>query len=71
MQVDRYTHAGAFLNAAGPWLTTAEVENNVMLTIAGSIADGTRTLKEPPYFAAVINDERVDCCGSRTRLTSC
>ena len=66
MQVDRYTDASAFLNAAGPWLATAEVENNVMLTIAGSVADGTRTRKQPCYFAAVINDEQIDCCGSRT-----
>ena len=66
MQVDRYTDAGAFLSAAGPWLATAEVENNIMLTIAGSVADGTRSLKEPPYFAAVIDGEQIDCCGSRT-----
>lgn len=67
MQVDRYTDAGAFLSAAGPWLAAAEVENNVMLTIAESVANGTRTLKEPPYFAAAIDGGRIDCCGSRTR----
>jgi uncharacterized protein len=66
LQVARYTDAGAFLNAAGPWLTRSEVENNVMLTIAGSVATGTRTLKEPPYFAAVSGGEEIDCCASRT-----
>ncbi len=66
MQVDRYADAGAFLNAAGRWLARAEVENNVMLTIASSIANGTRTLKEPPYFAAAVVGSEIDCCASRT-----
>ena len=66
MQVDRYADAGAFLKAAKPWLARAEVENNVMLTIASSIADGTRTLKEPPYFAVAVVGSEIDCCASRT-----
>lgn len=66
LRVDRYADAGAFLKAAGSWLASAEVENNVMLTIASSIADGTRTLREPAHFAAVTDGEHIDCCGSRT-----
>jgi hypothetical protein len=66
LRVNRYTDAGAFLKAAGSWLAAAEVENNVMLTIASSIADGTRTLKETAHFAAVFDGENIDCCGSRT-----
>lgn len=66
LRVDRYSDAAAFLKAAGSWLASAEVENNVMLTIASSIADGTRTLKEPAHFAAVSDGEVIDCCGSRT-----
>ena len=66
MQVDRYADAGDFLNAAGPWLASAEVENNVMLTLARSIADEPRRLKAPPYFAAAIDGAQIDCCGSRT-----
>ncbi len=66
MQVDRYSDAGTFLNATEPWLATAEVENNVIVGIARSVADGTRTLKEPPYFAAAIEGDRIDCCGART-----
>jgi predicted GNAT family acetyltransferase len=66
MRVDRYTDAGAFLTAAGPWLAADEVANSVMLTIASSVAEGTRTLKEPPYFAAVGDDNQIDCCGSLT-----
>jgi RimJ/RimL family protein N-acetyltransferase len=66
LQVDRYADAGSFLNAAGPWLATAEAENNVMLTIASSIVDGTRTLKERPYFAVAVDGNEIDCCASRT-----
>jgi ribosomal protein S18 acetylase RimI-like enzyme len=65
LQVDRYTDAGAFLDAAGSWLATAAVENNVLLTIARTVADGTRTLKEPPYFAVAIVGSEIDCCASR------
>jgi len=66
LQVDRYADAGAFLKAAEPWLARDEVENNVMLTIARSVADGSRTLKEPPYFAAAVVGSEIDCCASRT-----
>ncbi len=37
-----------------------------MLTIASSVADGTRVLKEPPYFATAVHDKQIDCCASRT-----
>jgi hypothetical protein len=66
LQVDRYADARAFLEAAQPWLATAEIDNNVMLTIARSVANGTRTLKEPPYFAAARDGNGIDCCASRT-----
>lgn len=66
MRVDRYTDVGAFLDAAGPWLASDEVENNVMLTIARSVADGARIPKEPPYFAAAVDGNAIDCCASRT-----
>ena len=66
MQVDRYVDAGAFLKAAETWLARAEVENNVILTIARSVADGTRILKEPPYFGAAVVGSEIDCCASRT-----
>lgn len=66
MQVDRYADAGAFLTAAKPWLVAAEVENNVILTTASSIADGSRVLKQPPYFAAAIDGPQIVCCAMRT-----
>lgn len=66
MRVERYREVAAFLDAAGDWLLHAEVENNVMIGIARSIADGTRAPKEPPYFAAVIDGGSVVCCATQT-----
>lgn len=66
MRVERYRDAGAFLDAAGPWLLRAEVENNAMIGIARSIADGTRTPKEAPYFAAAIDGGSIVGCALRT-----
>ncbi len=66
MRVERYRDAGAFLDAAGPWLARAEVENNAMIGIARSIADGTRTPKEPPYFAAALDRGSIACCATQT-----
>jgi ribosomal protein S18 acetylase RimI-like enzyme len=66
MRVQRFRDAGAFLDAAGPWLARAEVENNAMIGIARSIADGTRTPKEPPYFAAALDGGSIVCCATQT-----
>lgn len=66
MRVDRYADAGDFLGAAESWLSADEVANNVMLSIARSLADGTRTLTEPPYFAAVTEGGEIDCCAIQT-----
>jgi uncharacterized protein len=66
LNVNRYSEAGAFLQATESWLARAEVENNVILNIARSVADGIRTLKEPPYFAAAIDGDAIVCCAART-----
>jgi len=66
LKVDRYTDAGAFLTATWPSLMAAEVENTIILTTARSVADGSRVLKQPPYFAAAIDGEQIACCAMRT-----
>jgi predicted GNAT family acetyltransferase len=66
LKVHRFSDARSFLAAAEPWLSTAEVESNVILGIARSVADGSRTLKEPPYFAAALEDDQITCCAIRT-----
>ncbi len=66
MKVERYRNAGAFLDAAGAWLGRSEVANNAMIGIARALADGTRTPKEPPYFAAAIDGGSIACCAIQT-----
>jgi len=66
LKVHRFSVARSFLTAAEPWLSKAEVENNVILGIARSVADGSRILKEPPYFAAAFENEQIACCATRT-----
>ncbi len=66
MQIHRYATAGAFLAATTSWLSKAEIENNVMLSLAGSIADGTRVLEVPAYFAAATDGAQFECCALRT-----
>jgi hypothetical protein len=66
LRVDRYADAAEFLSAAGPWLSADEVANNVMLTVARSVADGGRRMTEPPYFAAATDGGQLDSCGMQT-----
>lgn len=66
MNVVRCPDAPVFLELAGAWLLRAEVENNVIYSIASSIADGTRVLTEPPYFAVALADGAMAGCAIRT-----
>lgn len=66
MRVVRYRDAAAFLDAAGPWLSRAEVENNVILGIAGAIGGGILAPKEPAWFAAAVDGDNICCCAART-----
>lgn len=66
MEVVRWSDAAAFLASAEPWLLQAEIENNVIVSLARSIADGSRVLQQTPYFAAAYQGDRVVCCALRT-----
>lgn len=66
LQVRRYASADAFLADTLSWLSKAEIENSVMLSLARSIADGTRVLEEPAYFAAATDGAQFECCALRT-----
>jgi predicted GNAT family acetyltransferase len=66
MNVVRCPDASAFLELAGAWLLRAEIENNVIHSIATSIADGTRVPSEPPYFAVALDDGAMAGCAIRT-----
>src|SRR5882672_1520922 len=44
----------------------AEIEHNVILSIAGSVAKGLLVPKAPPYFAVVVSAGEVVACAIRT-----
>jgi predicted GNAT family acetyltransferase len=67
VQVVRFSSAAAFLERARPWLMRAEVENNVIDSIATQIAEGALVPKEAPYIAAAIaQTDEVVACALRT-----
>jgi hypothetical protein len=66
VQVDRCVDAAAFLAQAQSWLMGAEVEHNVILSIAASVAKGVLVPKQPPYFAIAVDAGEVVACAIRT-----
>jgi len=79
--VRRHESAASFLERAGPWLLSAEVENNLILGICGSLrAAASRAQSSPahpsptqsspaadaPYFATVEEDGGIVACAIRT-----
>jgi predicted GNAT family acetyltransferase len=67
MQVVRFSSAASFLERARPWLMHAEVQHNVIDSIAMQVAEGLLVPKEPPYFAAALaQTEEVVACAVRT-----
>ena len=60
VRVERLPDAGAFLDAAGPFLERREAEHNLLFGIAANlIADAERSMTAPPFFAAVRRDDDV------------
>jgi GNAT superfamily N-acetyltransferase len=66
VKVVRCAEAAAFVELAQAWLMRAELEHNVMLSVATSIADGSRAVPPAPYFAAALDDAGVVACAVRT-----
>ena len=66
MNTVRFADPTSFLARAGPWLLSAEVENNVIYSIAASIADRLLVPKQAPYFAAAVEADQVVACALRT-----
>jgi predicted GNAT family acetyltransferase len=66
MRLVRHADAAAFLQHAGAFLMRNEVANNALLSLARSVADGSRVLKAPATFAAVECERAVVCCALRT-----
>jgi predicted GNAT family acetyltransferase len=66
MRVARFSDAVSFLALTQGWLMQAELENNVILSLAGAIADGSLVTKEPTYLAAAFDGEAIVACALRT-----
>jgi predicted GNAT family acetyltransferase len=64
--VRRHADAGSFLDAAGPWLMAHEAENNLVLGVARSLAQGEDWYEPPLYLATVEVDGRVTGAAFRT-----
>ena len=62
VQVVRYPDAAAFLTATGEFLLSAESENNLILGIAGELADRGPTPDASAYFAAGFRGPQVAGC---------
>jgi uncharacterized protein len=66
MDLRRHRDARSFLDTAEAWLMRAEVENNLVLSIARALAGDPGMAKEEPYFAAACDDTDVFGCAVRT-----
>ena len=62
--LERFDAVGAFLQRAGPFLEAREAEHNLILGICSALQRGAYT--EPPYLAAVVEDDRVVATAIRT-----
>lgn len=59
MIVVRHETAAEFLARAGAWLEQAEVENNLILGIAGYFASDSSALKPQPYLLTVEDNDKI------------
>ena len=69
MDVTRYATAREFLADAEPFLLRAEVENSLILGIAGELANSSSELPVVPYFAVVRDDQGICVAAFRTLRT--
>ncbi|HEY9479690.1 MAG TPA: hypothetical protein VIP79_06355, partial [Gemmatimonadaceae bacterium] len=69
MDVTRYATAREFLADAKPFLLRAEVENSLILGIAGELANSSSELPVAPYFAVVRDDQGICVAAFRTLRT--
>jgi predicted GNAT family acetyltransferase len=66
VQVERPPDADAFLERAGGFLLEREAEHNLIFGIAGRLRIDPRTYGEDPYFAVLVDDERIVGAAMRT-----
>ncbi|MCI0345944.1 MAG: GNAT family N-acetyltransferase [Chloroflexi bacterium] len=66
MRVERFADVDAYLARVGPFLAAREPEHMLILGITSSIQAFPDIWEAPPYFSAVIADERVAMAAVRT-----
>jgi uncharacterized protein len=59
VQVERFSDAQAFLDAAGPFLAEHEAEHNLLFGIAATLIIDSERYREQPFLAAVRRDDEV------------
>jgi predicted GNAT family acetyltransferase len=59
MEVRRFAEVEAFLALAGPFLVAREAEHNLILGICANLRVSPNANAAPPYFAAVVDGDRV------------
>lgn len=62
MNLQRFSTAAGFLEVAQPFLLAAEAENNLILGIAGDLAQGRGPSDTAAYFATVHDRDAISVC---------
>jgi predicted GNAT family acetyltransferase len=67
LELRPFADVDAFMALAGAFLETREAEHNLIFGIASYVHDQPNAFgEEPPYFAAIVNGERVVAAAMRT-----
>lgn len=66
MELRRFTAVDDFLDGAGPFLAAREAEHNLILGVAANVRDTPESFDGSPYFAAVVERERVVAAALQT-----
>jgi uncharacterized protein len=67
LELRQFTDVDAFMAVAGPYLEAREAEHNLIFGISSYVRDQPNAFGErPPYFAAVLDDDRVVAAALRT-----
>ena len=65
MRLHRFSQVQSFSDRAEPWLLSAEIENNVFLSVTRRLLSGDHSYKDPVYLATVETKTEVSGCAIR------
>ncbi len=66
MELRRFTEAGAFLDAAGPFLVAREAEHNLILGVTSNLLEAPEEFTTAPYLATVSTGGRIVAVAMQT-----